>query len=50
MKTAKYRSLVIMDPEGWNRKKFQYSFYEEEIDETEFQRRVSLSTQLFYEG
>lgn len=46
-KEAKYRGVVIFDPDGWNRRNFEYSFYEEEIDETEFQRRLSQSTSVF---
>lgn len=36
--------LVLLDPDGWDRKNFQYSFYEEQITNAEFQRRLSYST------
>lgn len=36
--------LVIMDPDGWNRKNFQYSFYEEKITKNEFLNRLMSST------
>lgn len=35
---------TIMDPDGWDRTNYQYSFYEEMINENEFQRRLSYST------
>ena len=37
-------NLTILDPDGWDRKNFQYSFYEELITKEEFKRRVSSST------
>lgn len=36
--------LIIMDPDGWDRKNFQYSFYEERITKVEFINRLSSST------
>ena len=36
--------LVIMDPDGWDRTNFNYSFREELITEAEFKKRVSSST------
>lgn len=38
---------LVFDPDGWNRKNFKYSWYEELITEEEYERRVSLSTTLF---
>jgi len=46
MKTEKYRSLVIFDPDGWDRRNFERS-WNEEITEEEFERRVCLSTTVF---
>lgn len=40
----------IMDPDGWNRRNFQYSFYEELITEEEFLKRVMHSTCLTFNG
>jgi hypothetical protein len=36
--------LIIMDPDGWDRKNFQYSFYEEKITKVEFINRLASST------
>lgn len=35
---------VILDPDGWDRKNYQYSFHEELISYSEFQTRLSKST------
>lgn len=37
-------NLIILDPDGWDRKNFKYSFYEELITGEEFEKRVSFST------
>jgi hypothetical protein len=34
----------ILDPDGWDRTNYQYSFYEELITETEFYTRLYRST------
>ena len=36
--------LIIHDPDGWDRKNYQYSFYEEEITKEEFNKRTMWST------
>jgi len=36
--------LEILDPDGWNRKDFEFSFYKEKITEKEFSRRLACST------
>lgn len=36
--------IVIMDPDGWDRSNYEYSFNEELITEEEFQRRLCSST------
>lgn len=36
--------LIILDPDGWDRKNFQYSFDEELITHSEFMNRVFTST------
>lgn len=38
------KEIHIMDPDGWDRSNFQYSWYEELITEAEFRRRTMLST------
>ena len=40
---SEYR-LKILDPDGWDRSNFQFSFYEELITKDEFKKRISLST------
>ena len=35
---------VIIDADGWDRKNYQYSFYEEQITKNEFNRRLMQST------
>jgi hypothetical protein len=34
----------VLDPDGWDRSNFQYSWYEENITHQEFQRRLMIST------
>jgi ribosomal protein RSM22 (predicted rRNA methylase) len=34
----------ILDPDGWDRRNLQYSYYEEEISEQEFNHRFMMST------
>jgi hypothetical protein len=41
IKTVGYE---VIDPDGWDRKNLQYSFYEELITYDEFQRRLVQST------
>ena len=36
--------LVIMNPDGWDRTNYDYSFHEELITKAEFVRRLSYST------
>jgi len=40
----KEHKLVIMDPDGWDRQNYNYSFNEELITEKEFSIRLSSST------
>lgn len=35
---------IIFDPDGWDRKNYKYSFYEEKITQEEFHLRVLMST------
>ena len=35
---------VILDPDGWNRSRYRYSFHEELISEEEFTVRLGNST------
>jgi len=36
--------VLIIDPDGWDRKNYNHSFYEEKISEEEFNIRLSKST------
>lgn len=38
--------IIVYDPDGWDRQNYQFSFYEEEITETEFTNRLGSSTVL----
>ena len=40
---ARYK-LMIMDPDGWDRTNYEYSFREELITKDEFDKRLSSST------
>lgn len=41
---VKDTGLVIMDPDGWDRRNFQYSFFEELITYAHFEMRLLQST------
>lgn len=41
---------LVYDPDGWDRKNFEYSWYEELITEEEYDLRVSKSTVLWTNG
>ncbi len=41
---AKEKKVIVLDPDGWDRTNYDYSWSEEKIDEAEFDRRVSEST------
>ena len=36
--------ILVFDPDGWDRKNFQFSWYEEEITKSEYFERVVNST------
>lgn len=36
--------LIIIDPDGWDRKNYEYSFNEELITKEEFMKRLNYST------
>lgn len=40
----KIHQVLIMDPDGWDRTNFEYSFNEELITEQEFNKRIMNST------
>jgi len=44
---AKLFTLTIVDPDGWDRKNFNYSWFEELITREEFERRAYKSTTEF---
>jgi hypothetical protein len=37
-------TYVVLDPDGWDRSNFDFSFYEEMITEQEFMKRLASST------
>ena len=37
-------NVKILDPDGWDRKNYDYSFNKEKITRKEFERRLVLST------
>jgi hypothetical protein len=39
-----YPDPVVMDPDGWDRKNYQYSWFEEKITLAEYNRRMLMST------
>lgn len=40
-------SPMVYDPDGWDRKNFQYSWFEEEITYAEYTKRLCGSTCLY---
>jgi len=43
-----YPNPIVLDPDGWDRANYQYSWHEESITYSEYQRRLSLSTCMNY--
>jgi len=43
-KWAEKADYIILDPDGWDRKNYEYSWYQEEITEEEFNKRLSKSS------
>ena len=37
-------TYIVMDPDGWDRKNFEYSWNKEEITKQEFEKRAIKST------
>lgn len=44
------KKIIILDPDGWDRSNYEYSFNEELITYDEFQKRVLFSTCMFNES
>jgi hypothetical protein len=40
-------TVIILDPDGWDRKNYQYSWHEEQITKIEFEKRMVSSTVRF---
>jgi hypothetical protein len=38
----------VLDPDGWDRKNYQYSWFEEKITKEEYDKRVMESTCMVY--
>ena len=34
----------VLDPDGWDRQNYEFSWYEEKIDQKEYNRRLGSST------
>jgi len=43
-----YPNPKVIDPDGWDRENYQWSWYNQSITYTEYQRRLSLSTCMSY--
>lgn len=41
---AEYPGFYVMDPDGWDRRNYQYSWNEELISRDEFEKRAAKST------
>lgn len=41
---AVYPDFFVMDPDGWDRRNYQYSWHEELITQEEFEKRLGAST------
>lgn len=39
-----YPDIKVLDPDGWDRKNFKFSWYEEKISYAEFKVRIWMST------
>jgi hypothetical protein len=39
-----YPDPLVLDPDGWDRKNFQFSWYEEKITHGEYTKRMLIST------
>jgi|TARA_R110000787_G_scaffold202209_1_gene312953 hypothetical protein len=44
---AKDCKYTILDPDGWDRKNFKFSWYQEQIAQQEFDNRVLLSSVIY---
>jgi hypothetical protein len=42
--SEQYQTYTVVDPDGWDRRNFQFSFYEELISEQEFMKRLLSSS------
>lgn len=40
--------VILLDPDGWDRKNFDHSWSEERVTKEEYERRLGLSTCLIY--
>lgn len=45
-----YPSIIILDPDGWDRQNYDFSFNEELVSQAEFLERLSMSTCIFKGG
>ena len=41
------QDIIVIDPDGWDRNNYQFSWFEELITEEEYQKRIMVSTCLY---
>jgi hypothetical protein len=44
------KEIIVLDPDGWDRTNYEYSWEQEEITIQEFFKRVADSTCIYLEG
>jgi hypothetical protein len=44
LNTDEYKKIQVIDPDGWDRENWEFSFYKEKITKEEFEKRLILST------
>lgn len=46
-KEEEFSNIVLLDPDGWDRTNYEYSFNVEKINKKTFEKRLALSTCMF---
>lgn len=47
LQQPKYQRITVVDPDGWDRLNYEFSFLQELITEAEFNKRLLTSTCMF---
>ena len=47
-KEPEFSNITILDPDGWDRTNYQFSWFEEQITKEEFEKRMFGSTCIKY--